>query len=103
MVLRTLATGESPDGGAVDGMFVARTHGQDLPGAAIDLAIDEPEPGRPSAGDVELDSSQSGEIAAHMAQAEVLAAHPAVSQIVDDRRGGGNDLWPVGPQSGHIV
>lgn len=45
MVLRTLATGESPHGGAVDGMFVARTHGQDLPGAVIDLAIDEPEPG----------------------------------------------------------
>jgi hypothetical protein len=44
MVLRTLATGKSPHGGAVDGMFVARTHSQDLPGAVIDLAIDEPEP-----------------------------------------------------------
>ncbi len=42
MVLRTLATGESPHGGAVDGMFVARAHGQDLPGTVIDLSIDEP-------------------------------------------------------------
>jgi hypothetical protein len=62
---------------AVDGVFIARSDGHDFKGVVVQLPVDEPEALRPLTGYVELDPSETGQVAADVSLAELFADDPS--------------------------
>lgn len=65
-------------------MLLTRADSDDLEGVRIGpWPVDQPEPRRSVAGEVELDPGQPGQITTNVAAAEEFAGDPAVREVVE--------------------
>ena len=76
---------DSSRGQAIDGVFLALADGQNVACRGVDLAVDEAEPLRSLASDVELHPGQSGQVTTDASVTEQFAGHPPMGEIIEDR------------------